>query len=109
MVFDAQEQRESLATAILVSMGGTWYLSKGRALKHADAAIAAGFSRPVRLTSEAQVAQLPQGAVIERLVPGFGPQFLVKREALWHSIDGGEPLAAAALGGPGVTLTLRRT
>ena len=108
MIPDVNEQRAALSAALIDSMGGSWYVSKGRALKHADAVIAAGFSRPRYLGAEAEVAQLPAGAVIERTAPGATSEFFVKRDGIWHSIDGGEPVTDAALGGPGVWLALRR-
>lgn len=102
------EQRHTLAAAISDAMGGSWYVRKSRALKHAETLIAAGYSRPRFLGAEAEVAQLPAGAVIERTAPGATSEFFVKRGGLWHSIDGGEPVTDAALGGPGVWLALRR-
>jgi hypothetical protein len=101
-------QNEELAAVLFNSMGGSWYISKGRALRHADRIVAAGFSRPRFLGSEAEVAALAEGAVVERTAPEAPPEFYVKREGAWHSIDGTPPLANATLGGAGVWLALRR-
>jgi len=101
-------QSEEVAAVLFNSMGGSWYISKGRALTHAERIVAAGFSRPRYLTSEAVAASLAEGAVVERTAPGIPAEFYVKRDGGWHSSDGTPPLTDASLGGVGVWLAVRR-
>lgn len=101
--------RDEIATILFNSFGGAWYISKGRATKHATAIAAAGFQRPHYLASEAESAALAEGSVLERTTPDGRSDFYVKRAGEWHSIDGAPARSNAELGGAGVWLALRRT
>lgn len=103
-----RDAREDLAQALGASFGGSFHLSRSRALRHADFLLAAGYARPRYLTSQAETAQLGEGAVVERTTPGAPPEFFVRRSGRWHSVDGGAGLDDAALGSPGAWLAVRR-
>jgi hypothetical protein len=102
------EPRDDLADALLASFGGRFQLSRGRALKHADFLLAAGFARPRLLRSEAEAVELADSAVVERFLPGKGSEFFVKRDGVWINIDGGDAVSDAGLGDPDATLSVRR-
>ena len=100
------DQRQQLADALFASFGGLFYISRGRALKHGTFLAEAGFARPRFLTSAAEAEQLGEGAIVERM--GEASEFFVKRNGLWNSIDGGDPIDDAALGAPTGSLAVRR-
>lgn len=102
-------QRDVLAQVLLDSFGGRFYMSRSRALQHADAVLRAGFWRPHLLTSPAELAALADGAVVQRSRPAERPEIFVRHQGAWVSIDGGVPIADGGLFVPGTWLTLVRT
>jgi hypothetical protein len=91
------DQREAIAQALSASFGGAYWISKGRARKHAAYLVNAGASMPPAVRSAEQMAALPDGAVVEQMGSGLPPRFFLKRSGMWHDIDGGEPVADPAV------------
>ena len=90
------DQREAIAQALSKSFGGAWWISMGRARKHAAFLVNAGASMPQAVRSAEEMAALPDGAVVEQMASEVPPRFFLKRSGMWHDIDGGEPVADPA-------------